>query len=371
MMNCTNHTLCDGAPNNIIWRANSLYPLYVSHTLHQDAEGYVWILLVIDHFTKYIWGEAFQTKDAGPIATWLWETFSGNITMPERWHADNGGEFKNYHMDAVREKLGSRCDEKGMLLEYSHSMPRNPKCQGLVERANKTVKHGIHKQMVGDGYEPGVDRVWPFRPYLRLYLFEMNRKIVSLYSFCPCVLMTGIPPEAPDHDPLSPEELRLVHERCAEAQKNQARKMAKKAIVDSFKKGDVVYVARNGTKSHKDLKGRGGQTFTGRAVVCRPSRTNENQYKIRWLSTDGLVGNEKYGEVSARLFGAWRLKLVQTDLCLEDTYETDQIIINEVMSAEILQEVGSESDDEGNGEDVLVPDHEKIKRRAERYACLL
>ena len=89
---------------------------------------------MVDHFTKYMWGQAFKTKEAGPIAAWLWDIFSGNITMPERWHADNGGEFKNYHIDAVREMLGSRCDEKGILLEYSHSMPGNPRCQGLVER---------------------------------------------------------------------------------------------------------------------------------------------------------------------------------------------------------------------------------------------
>jgi hypothetical protein len=77
-----------------------------------DEEGYVWILTVLDHFTKYLWAKGFKNKDAGPIAEWLYEHFSGNITMPERWHADNGGEFKNYHIDAVRQMLSLNCDEK-------------------------------------------------------------------------------------------------------------------------------------------------------------------------------------------------------------------------------------------------------------------
>jgi hypothetical protein len=347
------------------------YFLNAKHTHTQDKKGYIWILLVIDHFTKYIWGEAFKTKEAGPIAVWLWEIFSGNITMPERWHADNGGEFKNYHMDAVREKLGSRCDEKNMLLEYSHSMPRNPRCQGLVERANKTVKHGIHKQMVRDGYVDGEDETFEFRPYLKVFLFSMNRKVVSLYGFCPCVLMTGIPPEAPDHDHLSPAELRELHEKCAESQKNQAKNMTKKALVDTFKKGDVVYISKQGVKSHKDLKGKGGHAFTGRAVVCRPSRTTENQYKIRWLSLEGLVGTEKYGDISARLFGAWRMKIVQTDLKAEPTYETDIEIIREVMKEDEFPEVGAESEEEDGAADSLLPDHEQIRLRAERFTRVL
>ena len=81
------------------------------------------------------------------------------------------------------------------------------------------------------------------------------------------------------------------------------------------------------------------------------------------------MGNEKYGDVSAWLFGAWRMKKVQTDMSMEESWEEDQAIIKEVMEAEDLQEVGAESDDDVEDlGDVLMPDHEKIKRRAERYS---
>jgi hypothetical protein len=294
----------------------------------------------MDHFTKYIWGTAFKGKAALPIALWLYNLFTTNITMPERWHADNGGEFKNYHMDAVREMLGSRCDEKGMMLEYSHSMPRNPRCQGLVERGNCTIKHSLHKLLTRDGFVDGEDETWEFRPYLKKLLFDLNRKVVSLYGFSPIVIMTGSPAEAPDHDRLNPEELRAMHDTCAENQKRQAQGLAAKSHVNTFEKGDVVLVAKVGKKSHRDLKGRGGMTFPGRAVVVRPSRTTENQYKICWLSV-GLVGSETYGTISGRVFGAWRLKKVVTPLEQSLTYAQDLHVIARIMKTSIFAEVGT------------------------------
>ena len=337
-----------------------------------DSEGYVWILTVVDHFTKYLWSHAFKSKSAKPIAQYLYGIFTSNITMPERWHADNGGEFKNYHMEAVREMLSMNTNDKRMLLRYSHSMPRNPKCQGLVERANKTIKHSLHKIMVYDGWNPSEDMVWDWRPYLVKFTFNWNRKTIKLYGGCynPCILMTGQPPEAPDHDRLEPHELLLVHEHCAAQMVRQAKKMETKVPNMTFKKGDVVLVYKISQRSHLDKKGKGGMSFPARAVVVQPSKTNaSSHYKIRWLS-EGLYANEKYGDVSKKMWGAWRLKLEQTKLTDGDTPEEDQVIIDEVL-AEVADVLEEDSDDLWAGaasdEGLQMDAGEEIAQRADWY----
>ena len=110
----------------------------------QDGEGHVWILLVVDHFTKFWWAEAFKTKEAGPIAEFLFKIFSDGVCVPERWHADNGGEFKNDHIDAVRKMLSAKahCHDalKEFTMPYSHGMPRNPQCQSFQPQSHDVTR---------------------------------------------------------------------------------------------------------------------------------------------------------------------------------------------------------------------------------------
>lgn len=43
--------------------------------VEEDALGYKWLLLVIDSFTKYVWGDAFPTKESAPAARFLLKIF--------------------------------------------------------------------------------------------------------------------------------------------------------------------------------------------------------------------------------------------------------------------------------------------------------
>ena len=150
----------------------------------QDTHGYKWILTVVDHFTKYLWAAAFKTKEAPPIAKFLLNTFRDGVCFPERWHADNGGEFKNFYIDAVRELLSANGESRkaeGLLLPYSHSMPRNPQCQGLVERGNRTLKSGMARMTAAAGYDSTLHDTWEWRPVLANQVRELNRKIISMY----------------------------------------------------------------------------------------------------------------------------------------------------------------------------------------------
>jgi hypothetical protein len=270
----------------------------------------VWMLIVEDHFTKYLWAKEFKTKDSGPIAEFLYATFTNGVCVPERWHADNGGEFKSYHIDAVRSLLTIRDHAPGTLLPYTHSMPRNPQCQGLVERANRTLKSRMHKNMENNGYDANADKVFDWVPYLHAAVMAHNRDPVKLYGkVCPSELMTGMPPEAPDHQNLTPAELNRLHEFCAQKQRQAAkgREIKEASELPEFQPDDIVHVLQLDKKSHADKKFKGAKRWTGRAIIVSRSETSCHRYQIQWIS-DGLIEREKAGTISRTLWLSWRLK---------------------------------------------------------------
>jgi hypothetical protein len=83
-----------------------------------DAGQQGYLLLIIDHFTKFRWGCIVWGKDGTKIAGFLFDTFLLEGT-PERWHADNGSEFINGMVDKAREMLGLGNNDEG-LLPYTH-----------------------------------------------------------------------------------------------------------------------------------------------------------------------------------------------------------------------------------------------------------
>jgi hypothetical protein len=109
--------------------------------------GSNYILSIVDHFTKYKWACYMDGKDVDKIAAYLGQIFRDRGS-PERWHCDNGTEFLNAVMDKLRLDLGG--------IPMSNSMPRNPRCQGIVEKMNGVLKAKILKRCRALGYlRPG------------------------------------------------------------------------------------------------------------------------------------------------------------------------------------------------------------------------
>ena len=93
-----------------------------------------YILLVVDHFTKFVWGKSFPTKHAAPVAEWLYTTIYCNEMRPEAVLSDNGGEFIN---DILKEV------NRLMNVKTTTGRPYHPQTQGVVERMNKTIKSKV------------------------------------------------------------------------------------------------------------------------------------------------------------------------------------------------------------------------------------
>ena len=281
-----------------------------------DKNGNKYMLTVVDHFSKFSWTKEFKTKKGNAVAKYLARKFSAEMGVPERWHADNGGEFVNGWIDAARVLLANNNHTEGKLLPYTHGMPRNPRCQGLVERFNRTIKQRMLKQMEAEGYErarpDGTGDVdWDWVPIMERCNIELNRIEVKLYGFSPHVILFGSCPEAPDHVPLLPEWLARMHQHCHTKQIAQARARGTydELGLEPIPIGTHVMVCQlSDRRSHNDPAGNGNVPWRSEAVVVDTSNTNRNWYVIRWTKLP--MFKEALGTNSSKVFPYFLLKPV-------------------------------------------------------------
>jgi hypothetical protein len=119
-----------------------IHPIYSSEPLERvvidttKLMGFV-AALVCCHFTKYVWGELFKTKEGEPIAKWFNAEFQKD-GFPDIYHSDNGGELRNHWMRDANKLRGTK---------EVKSQPYNPRCQGLIEVRNNTIKRKVKQRL--------------------------------------------------------------------------------------------------------------------------------------------------------------------------------------------------------------------------------
>jgi transposase InsO family protein len=94
-------------------------------------DGYKWIMVYQDHFSKFIMLRPLRAKEAIEVARGLISVFSV-LGVPLILQSDNGKEFRN----KVITSLKSLWPE----MSFVHGRPRNPQSQGSVERCNADIK---------------------------------------------------------------------------------------------------------------------------------------------------------------------------------------------------------------------------------------
>ena len=200
------------------------------------------------------------------------------------------------------------------MIGRSFGAPRNPRCQGLVERLNFTMKSGTMKRMLAAGYT-ATDLTFEWHRMLLQQVAMENRESIKTYgAVTPFLLLRGRPAEFPTAvylDGATHDELRA---KCAALQKEKAEKKSfalpigendvPDVLTPSFCAGEFVRVRAGGTVRHKDPNT--VAAWSARAIVVSMSKT-DMFYKLQWL-TGGLSG-ERPGSMSRRWYYHSRLRI--------------------------------------------------------------
>ena len=237
------------------------------------VDGDVCVLLMKDHFTKYHWAKSFKGKDMGPIAKYILEIFSDG-EVPERIHCDNGSEFVNMCMKEVLRLLNIR--------SFSHGKPRHPQTQGLIERANRTVKQKIIKMCMDRGYTTAGQVFDWVTEILPAVIRAENDAPIHLYANMTAhIAFFGVPRFGGGIVRPDPLALARVHLKMHECQLARAYKRNQFPVFEDIQVGSIVNVLA----SKKDIKnGYAIANWSSRAIVHRVSALSADAFYVRWLS---------------------------------------------------------------------------------------
>ena len=288
------------------------------------SKDFLYVLVIVDHFTKYCWLFPLATKHAKQIAEHFKSVLDDLIQLrhqPKIIHTDNGREFKNTEIETLAKAFCTE-DRKVSTIQGA---PYHPQSQGAVERKNQTMFHKLLKKSFS---RTGSNDNWS--DFIQ-EVMACENAAVTTHGMKPFELLRK--EKLDGSGAFSYQDWALMCHRAREKILSRADKVqAKHASVNkitTFQVGDKVGVDvqnRGSKRMKKKFEGKWGST----AVIV--SKLSGNNYGLRFLDDvyddKGKIKFPKQAAAS-RVFNARNLKRIH-----DPTYDWDSIIMRSHVSTE-------------------------------------
>ena len=222
--------------------------------LPTSRRGYRYILVIIDHFTKYVNIYPMKNQTAETVAKHIFEDYVTEHGIPETLHTDQGRQFESRLVQQLCDKLGIR---------KSRSSPYHPQGAGMVERANRVIKEQLARYVAdkqGDwdahlpqlqlAYNSSVHSSTGLGPYFLLHGREAR---VPANITCPVPTQYASSPEqyAVDLQRRLKKAFQYAKQKSEIAQRHQKEGYDKKIRTVTYNIGDLVWLHDPANARHK------------------------------------------------------------------------------------------------------------------------
>lgn len=259
--------------------------------------GKRWLFLVVDSFTKYVWGDSFPTKESKPVAQYLFNLYMVE-GRPGIIQHDNGGEFISHVMQDLQKFFG---------IEDVKTAPYHPQSDGQVERVNSTIKKKL--AMVIESTKN------PWSQCLPIVLFQYNNSVHSTTKAVPFEALRGRTGTTLDDGKTLDQLMEFqnkLHESIRVSTQKAALKMiekhSKKTKVINYEIGDIVMCRLPPAKREKKSL---ESIYKYEGEIVEIGKSTSYKYRIKWGSTGGPTKEEVCGSLSKRMWCGKFLKLVK------------------------------------------------------------
>jgi transposase InsO family protein len=219
-----------------VQRRGELVAMDLLSGIPTSTQGYSYIMVMSDYFTRYAVAVPLRTKECAEVATAFAHSWVAQFGPPAAILTDQGGEFSGSPMSSLLRRFG---------IQHRWTTPYHPQTDGMVERLNQTILQMLSTKL------PGSKGDWPLA--LQDCMRAFNAAQGATNGESPYYLMfadpsphggaTKQPAPTPQQAATILEEANRSRRRVAEL--NKARKREAETVnsrLPRFKVGDWVMV---------------------------------------------------------------------------------------------------------------------------------